>query len=67
MALAGRRVEVATEGNVAVGRVVDTVVDTERGFVAQRERVAFQVPNAFGGTDVVVGERLRAVRVVSRQ
>ena len=65
MAYVGRQVEVAREGDVAVGRVVDHVVDPRTGFVAERERVAVQVPTEDGGTAVVMGERIRAVRVVS--
>ena len=65
MAYVGRQVEVAREGDVAVGRVVDHVVDSRTGFVAERERIAVQVPTEDGGTAVVMGERIRAVRVVS--
>ena len=65
MAYVGRQVEVAREGDVAVGRVVDHVVDPRTGFVAERERIAVQVPTEDGGTAVVMGERIRAVRVVS--
>lgn len=65
MALAhGRQVQVAQEGDVTVGRVVDTVIDTETGIVAERERIAVQVPTEDGGTALVIGEKIRATRVV---
>ena len=65
MAYVGRQVEVAREGDVAVGRVVDRVVDPRTGLLAERERIAIKVPTEDGGTAVVTGERIRAVRVVS--
>ena len=65
MAVASRQVEFAQEGDVRVGRVVDHVVDTGTGLVAERERIAVQVPTEFGGTATVIGERIRAVHVVN--
>ena len=65
MALAGRQVQVHQDGGVTVGRVVDTVIDPRSGLVAERERVAVQVPTRDGGTAVLVGEKIRAARVVS--
>ena len=65
MAVAGRQVEFAQQGNVRVGRVVDHVVDSAAGIVAQRERIAVQVPTETGGTATVIGERIRAVHVVT--
>ena len=65
MAYVGRQVEVAREGDVAVGRVVDHVVDSRTGLVAERERIAVRVPTEDGGTAVVMRERIRAVRMVS--
>ena len=64
MAVASRQVEFAQQGNVRVGRVVDRVV-SDTGVVAERERVAFQVPTETGGTATVIGERIRAVHVVT--
>ena len=65
MAVSSRQVEFAEQGNVRVGRVVDRVVDANTGLVAERERVAVQVPTETGGTATVIGERIRAVHVVN--
>ena len=60
-----REVDFAQQGNVRVGRVVDRMVDADTGVVAERERIAFQVPTETGGTATVIGERIRAVHVVT--
>ena len=66
MAVAQRQVEVAAEGEVAVGnKVVDVVVDKENGVIAQKEVVAVAVPNRSGGKDILISERIRAVKIVS--
>ena len=62
---AARQTEVIRDGNVHVGRVVDTVVDEETGVAAQRERVMAAVPDEYGNVIVMMQERIRAVRVVS--
>ena len=61
----GREVQVAKEGDVAVGRIVDRYIDTENGIVAEVEQFAVQVPTEDGGTATVVGERIRAAKIVS--
>ena len=66
MALTGRQVEFAQDGDLMVGKVVDTVVNPNSGLMAQRERVAVGVPTRDGGMAVLVGERVKAaVRMVS--
>ena len=63
MALASRKVEYAQEGDVKVGRVVDTVVNS--GAVAQRERTVVEVPTEGGKKAVFVWERfVKAVPMV---
>ena len=64
MALAERTVEVATEGDVTVGKITDTIVDEKTGVVAQKETIAMEVPDGRGGTNIVVAQRLRAVQMV---
>ena len=65
MAYVGYEVEVVREGDVAVGRVVDHVVDSRTGLIVERERIAVRVPTEDGGTAIVVEKRIRAVRMVS--
>ena len=65
MALAGRQVQYAQDGNFQLGRVVDTVVDPSSGVAVQRERTVVAVPTQDGGTAVLVGEKFKAVQVVS--
>ena len=64
MALAGREVQYAQEGNVKLGRIIDTVVDPDTGVAAQRERTMIAVPTEDGGAAIVVGERFKAVQMV---
>ena len=64
MALATRQSQLLHGDNVRVGRTVDTVVDEQTGFAAQRERVMAAVPDQHGNVIVMVQERIRAVRVV---
>ena len=59
-----RQVEFAKEGDVAVGRVVDTVVDPETGVAAEKETIAIAVPTKDGKTAILVQERIKAVQVV---
>ena len=44
MALATRQSQLLHGDNVRLGRTVDTVVDEQTGFAAQRERVMAVVP-----------------------
>lgn len=64
MALAERTVEVAKEGDVTVGKITHIIVDEKTGVVAQKETIAMEVPDGRGGTNVIVAERLRAVKMV---
>ena len=64
MALATRQSQLLHGDNVRLGRTVDTVVDEQTGFAAQRERVMAAVPDQHGNMIVMVQERIRAVRVV---
>ena len=64
MALATRQSQLLHGDNVRLGRTVDTVVDEQTGFAAQRERVMAAVPDQHGNVIVMVQERIRAVRVV---
>ena len=65
MALSATRQSQLLHGdNVRLGRTVDTVVDEQTGFAAQRERVMAAVPDQHGNVIVMVQERIRAVRVV---
>ena len=64
MALATRQSQRLHGDNVRLGRTVDTVVDEQTGFAAQRERVMAAVPDQRGNVIVMVQERIRAVRVV---
>ena len=61
----GRQIRVARKGDVAVGRIVGTIIDPETGMVAEVERIAVQVPTEDGGTATVVGKRIRATKIVS--
>ena len=63
MALASRQVEYGQEGDVKVGRVVDTVVNS--GTAEQRERTVVEVPTEDGRKAVFVWERfIKAVPMV---
>ena len=64
MALATRQSQLLHGDKVRLGRTVDTVVDEQTGFAAQRERVMAAVPDQHGNVIVMVQERIRAVRVV---
>ena len=65
MALAGRQIEYAQDGDFKVGRVVDTVVDRNSGIAAQRERTVVEVPIEDGRKAVLIGERLKVVQMVN--
>ena len=62
--MATRQSQLLHGDNVRLGRTVDTVVDEQTGFAAQRERVMAAVPDQHGNVIVMVQERIRAVRVV---
>ena len=63
----GRVTETAfdEETGVGVGRVVETVVDKNTGVAAERERVVAAVPDGRGNVLLMVKEQIRAVQVVS--
>ena len=63
----GRVTETAfdEETGVGVGRVVETVVDQKTGVAAERERVVAAVPDGRGNILLMVKEQVRAVQVVS--
>ena len=62
----GRVVETTfdEETGVGVGRVVETVVDKNTGVAAERERVVAAVPDGRGNVLLMVREQIRAVQVV---
>ena len=54
MALATRQSQLLHGDNVRLGRTVDTVVDEQTGFAAQRERVMAVVPDQHGNVIVML-------------
>lgn len=64
MALVGREIEVAQEGDVAVGRITDTVYNPETGIMAERETTAIEIPTENGETAHLITQEVRVTRVV---